>query len=75
MDEIITSAYQRIARDHDCSADNILETPELREAFLRQCREARPGASEHELLHHLMHLRKQGRLPRSRDLRRAGELP
>jgi hypothetical protein len=66
-DEAIIDVFRRLALDHGCSADDILETPELRERFLDETRRILGELPERELLHRLVYLRKRSKLPRSRD--------
>jgi hypothetical protein len=66
-DEALIDVFGRMARDHGCSADDILETPELREEFLRQTRRVLGDLPERQLLHRLIYLRKRCKLPRSRE--------
>ena len=69
MDSVIISVFTRLALSHGCSADDILETPELREAFLAGTRRELGDLPEQELLHRLTNIRRARRLPKSRDLR------
>jgi hypothetical protein len=66
-DEALIDAFSRMTRVHGCSADDILETPELREEFLRQTRRVLGDLPERQLLHRLIYLRKRSKLPRSRE--------
>ena len=58
----------RMVLSHGCSADSILETPELREEYLANMRQAVGDLPEQKLLHVLTSMRKRSKLPRSRDL-------
>lgn len=69
MDTTIITVFTRMALSHGCSADDILETPELREEFLTETRRVLGHLPEQQLLHRLTTLRKARRLPKSRDLR------
>jgi hypothetical protein len=69
MDTTLIEVYRRLVRQFRCSAEDILEDPELRNAFLREARQAlNEEVAERQLLHRLSYLRKQRRLPRLRDL-------
>jgi hypothetical protein len=68
-DEAIIGVFRRMALDHGCSADDILETPELREQYLAEMRSIAGSLPERDLLHRLVYLRKRSKLPRSRDAR------
>jgi hypothetical protein len=67
-DSTLIEAYRHLAQEHQASVDDILETPEFRQAFLQTCRHLLGNIPERELLHRLVYLRKHSRLPRSRDL-------
>ncbi len=68
MDEVVIDVYRRMVHDHRCSAEDILETPDLRERYLAEVRWVLGNLPERELLHKLSNLRKRSRLPRSREL-------
>lgn len=67
-DDAIIDVFRRMAVTHRCSADDILETPELRELYLVETRRVLGNLPERELLHKLVALRKRSKLPRSREL-------
>lgn len=69
MDSTIINVFTCLARSHGCSADDVLETPELRGEFLAGVRQLLGNLPEQQLLHRLTTLRKARRLPKSRDLR------
>ena len=69
-DQALIEVFRRFVQDHACSLDAILTTPELREAFLAEARQALDARPEHEILHNLLSLRKRSKLPRSRELPR-----
>jgi hypothetical protein len=62
MDEAIIEVYGRMRQEAGVSVDDILDTPERREAFLAATRQLLGNLPEHELLHRLLYLRKRGRL-------------
>jgi hypothetical protein len=68
-DEILISVYRLLVLRSRASAEDILEDPVLRNEFLVEVR-SRLGEHlpERQLLHRLSYLRKQRRLPRSRDI-------
>jgi hypothetical protein len=69
MDSVITQVYVEMVREHEASVDDILVTPQLREEFLSHSRKSLGNDVEEEtLLRRLHNLRKQSRLPKSRDL-------
>jgi hypothetical protein len=68
MDAVITAVYASLLRHHDCSVDDILETPNLCAAFLSEARSVFVDVSERDLLHRLTILRKRSKLPRRSDL-------
>ncbi len=69
MDEFIIGVYRTMAAAHRCSAEDILEDPDLRVPFLTRIREGvGRDVPERQALHRLSYLRKQRRLPRRRDL-------
>jgi hypothetical protein len=68
MDAVIASVYGHLLRHRGCSVDDILETPELRSAFLAEARRVLGDVSERDLLHRLTILRKRSKLPRRSDL-------
>jgi len=63
MDAVITAVYGQLLRHHGCSVDDILETPELRAAYLAEARRALGELPERDLLHRLTVLRKRSKLP------------
>jgi hypothetical protein len=69
VDNILIAVYWQLVLRTRASAEDILEDPELRNTFLS---EVRSSLGEHlperQLLHRLSYLRKQRRLPRSRDI-------
>ncbi len=65
-DEVIIDVFRQMSSKHGCSADDILETPELREQFLAATRNVLGDLPERDLLHRLVGLRKKSKLPRSR---------
>jgi hypothetical protein len=67
-DDVLVTVFRRLVDAHGCSVDDILETPELRQAFLADTRLALGPLPERELLHRLVYLRKRGTLPRTREL-------
>ena len=71
MDAVVIDVYTRMVLSHHCSADLILETPELRQEYLANMRQQLGDVSEQKLLHALMTMRKQSKLPRSRDILQA----
>jgi hypothetical protein len=68
MDAVVIDVYSRMVLSHHCSADLILETPELRQEYLANMRQQLGDVSEQKLLHALMTMRKRSKLPRSRDI-------
>lgn len=68
MESIIVEVYSRMVQSHGCSADSILETPELRAEYLAMMRQRVGNLPEQTLLHALTSMRKRSKLPRSRDL-------
>jgi hypothetical protein len=68
MEPVVIDVYRRMALSHGCSADSILETPELREEYLANMRQLVGNLPEQKLLHALTTLRKRSKLPRVRDL-------
>ena len=68
MDYVLIDVYQQFVRQHKASLDHILEDPELRNRFLAEVRQLVGNLPEYELLHRLTYLRKQKKLPRSRDI-------
>jgi hypothetical protein len=68
MDAVVIDVYSRMVRAHGCSADSILESPELREEYLVTMRQRAGTLPEQTLLHALTALRRRSKLPRSRDL-------
>lgn len=69
MDEAVISVYRNIVTRYRASAEDILEDPELRTTFLSEVRETLgQDLPERKLLHRLSSLRKQRKLPRSRDI-------
>jgi hypothetical protein len=53
-DEVIIEIFVRLAVIHGCSADDILETPKLREQYLKEARHRMGDCSERDLLHRLV---------------------
>lgn len=73
MDDAIITIYRRLVLESQCSAETILEDPDLRNRFLTDTRQTLGrDVSEFHLLHRLSYLRKQRRLPRSRNIATAG---
>jgi hypothetical protein len=72
MDSVIADVFTRMATTHRCSTEDILEQPELRQEFLADTRSLLGNLPERDLLHRLSVLRKQRKLPRSRDLASRG---
>jgi hypothetical protein len=68
MDEVLINVYRRMVIDRHCSAEDILEDPELRAEFLTRVRQELGDLPERQLLHRLSCLRKQSKLPRSREI-------
>ena len=69
MDEILNSVYRQMIIQHQASAEDILECPLLRQTFLNEVRQILgDDLPERQLLHRLSYLRKQSKLPRSRDV-------
>ncbi len=68
METIVIDVYSRLVHLHSCSVDDVLETPELRNAYLAETRLLLGNLPERELLHKLTNLRKRKKLPRSRDI-------
>lgn len=68
MDEVIIQVFSRMARIQECSSEDILEDPSLREKFLAETRLVLGNLPERDLLHRLSILRKRSKLPRTRDL-------
>jgi hypothetical protein len=69
MDNVLIEVYRRLVSQFLCSAEDILEDPELRNTFLADSRQSLgKDLPERLLLHRLSYLRKQRRLPRSRDI-------
>jgi hypothetical protein len=69
MESFVVDVYRHMVLSHGCSADAILETPELREEFLTEMRQRVGDLPEQRLLHALTSARKRSKLPRSRDIR------
>jgi hypothetical protein len=67
-DDVLVEIYRQLVRVYRCSAEDILEDPNLRTEYLTQTRQRLGALPEHALLHRLSYLRKQRRLPRSRDI-------
>jgi hypothetical protein len=68
-DEVLISVYRLLVLRSRASAEDILEDPDLRNTFLNEVRAALgEDLPERQLLHRLSYLRKQQRLPRSRDI-------
>jgi hypothetical protein len=68
IDDTIVTVFRGMSLKHGCSADDVLETPELREEFLTGTRALAGEVAERDLLHRLVYLRKRSKLPRSRDV-------
>ena len=69
MDQAIIATYSSLVLQYQSSAEDILEDPTLRELFLAGVRQSVVETiPERVLLHRLSSLRKQSRLPRSRDI-------
>ena len=69
MDQAIISIYSNLVVQHHSSAEDIVEDPTLRGLFLAGVRQSLgESVPERDLLHRLSSLRKQRRLPRSRDI-------
>src|SRR4051794_5017694 len=68
MDTVVVDVYSRMVRAHGCSADSILESPELRQEYLATMRQRVGDLPEQKLLHALTALRKRSKLPCFRDL-------
>jgi hypothetical protein len=68
MEQVIIEVYRHLVQRQHCSVDDILETPEIREQYLAETRQALGNLPERELLHGLVYLRKRSKLPRSREL-------
>lgn len=66
-DQTIIAIFRHMVQTHGCSADDILETPELRVEFLAGTRRLLGNLPERALLHRLVYLRKRSKLPRSRS--------
>ena len=66
-DSVLVEVYHSMLQGFQCSVDDVLETPELRENFLTSCRNILGEVPERDLLHRLVYLRKRSRLPCSRD--------
>jgi hypothetical protein len=62
MDECLTTIYLRLRNLHGCSVDDVLEDPKLRLEFLHSAWQDFPRASERDVLHRLIYLRKKSRL-------------
>jgi hypothetical protein len=69
MDTVIINVFSQMAKVCRCSSEDVLESPELREQYLAETRRSLGDLPERDLLHRLSVLRKQRKLPRSRDLR------
>ena len=69
MDATLIHVYRLMVSRFRCSAEDILEDPELRTTFLTESRQLLDNdLTERQILHRLSYLRKQRRLPRLRDL-------
>lgn len=66
MDLVIVDVFARMLSESRCTSDDVLETPELRQAFLSNVRHALGPVPERDLLHRLTYLRKKKMLPRLR---------
>lgn len=67
-DEVLIITYRSLVNRFRVSADDILEDPKLRGLFLAEVRQALGDLPERNILHRLTYLRKNRRLPRSRDI-------
>lgn len=67
-DEALIAAYRSLVIRFGASAEDIVEDPELRGLFLAEVRQAVGNLPERNILHRLSYLRKNSRLPRSRDI-------
>lgn len=69
MDSVLVNVYRLMVSRFRCSAEDIVEDPDLRNTFLEEVRKLlADAASERQILHRLSYLRKQRKLPRLRDL-------
>lgn len=68
VDDCLIRVFTTLAETRGCSVDDVLECPLLRQAFLDGVRLELGALPERQLLHRLVNLRKQKRLPRSREL-------
>lgn len=69
MDEAIISVYRQLAREYRCSAEGIIEEPEIRNRYLMEVRQLLGREyPEGRLNHRLNYLRKQKKLPRRGEL-------
>jgi hypothetical protein len=62
MDEVVIDVYLRLSHAHNCSVDDVLETPELRNRYLEETRRLLGDLPEREILHRLTNLRKRKKL-------------
>jgi hypothetical protein len=62
MDENLKAIYLCMRNRHGCSVDDVLEDPALRHEFLEAAWQSFSVASERDLLHRLVYLRKKVRL-------------
>lgn len=67
-DSEIVAAYTAVLLAHGASVDEVVATPEYREAFLLMAQEGLGPVCERDLLMRLLSLRKRSKLPRARDL-------
>ena len=68
MDRVIIEVYVNLVQTLGCTVDDILESPEFREAFLSQTRQRLGYLPERTLLHRLTNLRRSRKLPKTREL-------
>ena len=76
MDTVIIASYREMVSKHECSAEDLLHDPMLRVEFLALC-SATFGTTrtEKQILSRLSNLRKQSKLPRSRELAKNSRNP
>jgi len=65
---LIINVYCSMVLAQNCTADDILVSPDLRHQFLSAIQEHNSALTEKYILERLIYLRKKGRLPRSRSL-------
>ena len=68
IDASLIAAYLHLLQAHGVSVDELVATPQYREAFLADVRQALGHVSERDALMRLFTLRKRSKLPRVRDL-------